>query len=198
MPSPDFKERILYCAEPLKCEDFLLIQNGYREILTPKNIPIHPAVHSSDFTYTEEFIKAVLQKVPERIRKDVSVIGESFRLKPVYVCSTELTCGTEVFNLKDFRLSFETSKITISNSSSILSLSKENNEWIEEEELQDHPMRKNLIKDYFTETIAGKRAPSWSIENYLEQPFVAQLSMRNIAITANNLGLEWLARGKIS
>jgi len=47
-------------------------------ILTPSDIPVHPAIYDSDFAYTPDFVREVVSKVPESMREDYKTIMDVF------------------------------------------------------------------------------------------------------------------------
>lgn len=58
----------------LLSEDLIAPYRRHQQILAPDEIPIHPDVYNAPFTFTDEFMTEVKERVPNMLRQDISEI----------------------------------------------------------------------------------------------------------------------------
>ncbi len=162
--------------------------------LEPTEIPIHPAVMDSDFLFTPEFAKTVMESLPEAILEDERVMGEVFGKGPFAALYRDESYRENIANVANkIRISVESNLFWVDvinhpNAANIR-IDARNGKQASLFSNPNHPMpmvkqlayRKNVEEPYMY---------TWLRNNTANVSLVEALGLRNVAIQVNNLGLQ--------
>ena len=174
----------------LKHEELLIVSKlvkGYKEVPSPRSIPVHPEIYRNPNAYTAEFVNNVRSRLQGSIERDLKAIREvldwewdkEFDWSRIRGCTFRAKPGISV------DVGIGDSNIALSPGSNI--------EYIASDE--DHfPERIREKLGHFSLTKDGLAVPVWYSHNANSVMPERPVILRCFAIEFNNYGIETLVK----
>jgi hypothetical protein len=183
--------------------------------VAPGKIPIHPSVWRSKFAYSEKFVDEVIKRLPQAIKEDLQtarkITGKDYGVEVLDwgkegwvvqdrsvrkgmgrgITSSDLKARWFVNPKKSYlrQRSGTDQEIILDPTGQYAAFIFEND--------FERACSDERLREYNCGSEAEPRALTWYSHNLYDATTEHILILRNYALLVNNIGLEWVAQGKI-